>query len=202
MKVTIISIVIGAFGTVTKELVQGREDLDIRGWVETKLLLYWDRTEYWEESRRFEETCCHSNSSENSSANAGVKNTQRVKIIRKIKVLWLCKIMWSLLFKNSHQLTIGFLLHIRTISLLWCCLRRFVPVSNGFCLTISSHPKLFVFMLAKRQKLKFKNLWNSRQRSLQWKSFIFFTQPFCFRIGIRKPLRVVFKIYYSLRATN
>ena len=35
MKVTIISIVIGAFGTVTKGLVQGLEDLEIMGRVET-----------------------------------------------------------------------------------------------------------------------------------------------------------------------
>ena len=35
MKVTIISIVIGAFGTVTKGLVQGLEDLEITGRVET-----------------------------------------------------------------------------------------------------------------------------------------------------------------------
>ena len=35
MKVTIIPIVIGAFGTVTKELLKRLEDLDIRGRVET-----------------------------------------------------------------------------------------------------------------------------------------------------------------------
>ena len=35
MKVMVIPIVIGAFGTVTKELVQELEDLDIRGRVET-----------------------------------------------------------------------------------------------------------------------------------------------------------------------
>ena len=35
MKVTIIPIVIGALGTVTKGLVQGMEDLDITGRVET-----------------------------------------------------------------------------------------------------------------------------------------------------------------------
>ena len=37
MKVTVIPIVIGALGTVTKELVQGLEDLNIRGWVVTLL---------------------------------------------------------------------------------------------------------------------------------------------------------------------
>ena len=35
MKVTIIPIVIGAFGTVTKELLKGLEDLEIGGRVET-----------------------------------------------------------------------------------------------------------------------------------------------------------------------
>ena len=35
MKVTIIPIVIGALGTVTKGLVQGQEDGEISGWVET-----------------------------------------------------------------------------------------------------------------------------------------------------------------------
>ncbi len=35
MKVTIIQIVIGAFGTVTKGLLKGLEDLEVYGWVET-----------------------------------------------------------------------------------------------------------------------------------------------------------------------
>ena len=35
MKVSVIPIVIGALGTVTKGLVKGLEDLEIRGWVET-----------------------------------------------------------------------------------------------------------------------------------------------------------------------
>ena len=35
MKMTMILIVIGGFGTVTKELVQGLEDLEIKGRVET-----------------------------------------------------------------------------------------------------------------------------------------------------------------------
>ena len=34
MKVTVIPIVICALGTVTKELIQGREDLEIRAQVE------------------------------------------------------------------------------------------------------------------------------------------------------------------------
>ena len=51
MKVTIITIVIGAFGTVTKGL------------------------EYWEESWKLEETCCHSISCKKPSAYADVKNS-------------------------------------------------------------------------------------------------------------------------------
>ena len=35
MKVTVVLIVIGAFGTVTKGLIQGLEDLEIRGRVKT-----------------------------------------------------------------------------------------------------------------------------------------------------------------------
>ena len=35
MKVTIIPIVIGAFGTVTKGLLKGLEDLEVGGWVGT-----------------------------------------------------------------------------------------------------------------------------------------------------------------------
>ena len=41
MKATIIPIVIGAFGTVTKVLLKGLEDLEIRGeWRPSKLLHY------------------------------------------------------------------------------------------------------------------------------------------------------------------
>ena len=35
MKVTIVSIVIGAFGTITKELLKGLEDVEVGGRVET-----------------------------------------------------------------------------------------------------------------------------------------------------------------------
>ena len=51
MKVIFLSIASGALGTVTKGLVKGLEDLEIRGRVETSQLQYcWDRPEYWEES--------------------------------------------------------------------------------------------------------------------------------------------------------
>ena len=73
MPVTIIPIIIGAFGTVTKGLLKGLEDLEVGG--PFKLLHYWERPEYWEESWRLEETCCHSDSSEKPSANADAKNS-------------------------------------------------------------------------------------------------------------------------------
>ena len=53
-------------GTVTKRLVQGLKDLEIRGRRRPlKLQHCWDHPEYWEESRRLDESCCHSESCEN-----------------------------------------------------------------------------------------------------------------------------------------
>ena len=78
MKVTVIPIVISAFGTVTKGLVKGLEDLEIRRCMETiqtTALL----SEYWDESWRLEETCCPSNSSKRAAALADGKNSQEVK---------------------------------------------------------------------------------------------------------------------------
>ena len=75
MKVTIIPIVNGALGTVTKELVLWLEDLEITGQVETIQTIALFRLEYWKESWRLEETCCYSNSSEKPSDNSGVKNS-------------------------------------------------------------------------------------------------------------------------------
>ena len=75
----VIPIVIDALGTITKGLVQGLEDLEITGRVETiqtTALLRAGRI-----LRRVLETCCQSNSSEKPSVNAGVKNSQRSKII-------------------------------------------------------------------------------------------------------------------------
>ena len=76
---TIVPIVIGAFGTITKGLLKGLEDLEVGRRVETiqmTALLRTDRI-----LRRFleiEETCCHSNSSEKPSANTDVKNSKGV----------------------------------------------------------------------------------------------------------------------------
>ena len=69
LKVTMIPIVIGAFGTVTKELLKGLEDLEVGDRVEH----YWKLPEYWDESWRLKETCCHSISSEIPSVYADVK---------------------------------------------------------------------------------------------------------------------------------
>ena len=73
MKVTVIPIVIGALGTVTKGLSQGPEDLEIKGIVETSQTTALLRST-WEESWRLEETYYHSNSCEKPSGNAYVKN--------------------------------------------------------------------------------------------------------------------------------
>ena len=77
MKVTIVPIVIGALGTVTKGLLKGLEDLEVGGL--SKRQHCWGRPESWDESWRLEETCCHSNSSEKPSANTDVKNSKGVK---------------------------------------------------------------------------------------------------------------------------
>ena len=78
MKVTIVPIVIGAFGIITKGLLKGLEDLEVGGWVETIQM-----TAYWEESWRLEETWCHSNSSEKPSASTDVKNSKGVNNRKK-----------------------------------------------------------------------------------------------------------------------
>ena len=70
MKVTFITIVTGAFGTVTKGLLKLVDE-----WTSSKLQHYWERPEYWEKSWRLEETCCHWHSNERPSPNADVKNS-------------------------------------------------------------------------------------------------------------------------------
>ena len=76
MKVTIMPIVIGAFGTITKGLLKELEDLEVGGRVETiqtTTILGTARI-----LRTVLETCCHSNSSEKPSAKTDVKNFQGV----------------------------------------------------------------------------------------------------------------------------
>ena len=78
MKVTVIPVVIGALGTITKGWVQGLDGLEIRGWMEiiqNSALLRSARI-----LRIVLETCWHSDSSEKLSVSIGVKNSQRVKI--------------------------------------------------------------------------------------------------------------------------
>ena len=73
MKVTIVLIVIGAFGTITKGLLKGLEDLEVGGRVETAALL---RTAWI--LRRVLETwgdLLSLSSSEKPSANTDVKNS-------------------------------------------------------------------------------------------------------------------------------
>ena len=73
MKVIIIPIVVGAFGTVIKGLLKGLEDLEVGGRVETiqtTALLKTARI-----LKRVLETCCRSISSERLSAYADVKNS-------------------------------------------------------------------------------------------------------------------------------
>ena len=83
MKVTIIPIVIGAFGTVTKGLLKGLEDLEVGGLVETiqtRVLLKTARI--LRRVLEIEETCCHSKSGERPSTDADVKNSKRVPLVR------------------------------------------------------------------------------------------------------------------------
>ena len=73
MTVMVIPIIICVLRTFAKSLVQGLEDLEIRGRVET------NQTTALLRSARILiivlETCCYSNFSEKPSANAGVKNS-------------------------------------------------------------------------------------------------------------------------------
>ena len=59
MKVTIVPIVIGTFGTVTEGLLKGLGDLEVGGRVETIQTIALLKTEYWEESWTLEGTCYH-----------------------------------------------------------------------------------------------------------------------------------------------
>ena len=76
MKVTIVPIVIGALGTITKGLLKGLECLEIGGRVETIQTTALLRTARI--LRRVLETCCHSNSNVKPSVNTDVKNSKGV----------------------------------------------------------------------------------------------------------------------------
>ena len=77
MKVTIIPIVIGAFGIVIKGLLKGLEDLEVGGRVETIQTTTLLRTARI--LRRVLETCSHSDFREKPSANADVKSLMSKK---------------------------------------------------------------------------------------------------------------------------
>ena len=82
MQVTIIPILIGAFGTVTKGLLKRLEDLEVGGRVETIQTTALLRTaRILKESWRLEETCCHSYSSEKPSADVKSSNEWIIIII-------------------------------------------------------------------------------------------------------------------------
>ena len=91
MQVTIIPIVIGAFGTVTKGLLKWLEDLEVGGRVETIQTTALLRTARI--LRGVLETCCHSDSNEKPSANADVKSSNEwiiiiIIIIEKTMQTW------------------------------------------------------------------------------------------------------------------
>ena len=73
-EVTIVPIVIGALGTITKILLKGLEDLEVGGRVETILTIALLRmARILRPVLKTWETCCHSNLSEKPSANTDVK---------------------------------------------------------------------------------------------------------------------------------
>ena len=78
IRVTVISIVVGALGTVPKCLEKRFEKLKIRGRIEaiqTTWLIRWASEGYWKP----EENCCYSDSSESLWVDSGMKKTQGVK---------------------------------------------------------------------------------------------------------------------------
>ena len=79
MKVTIVPIVIGTLGTITKGLLKGLEDLEVGGRVETiQTTALLKTARILRRVLEIEETCCHSDSSEKPSANTDVKNSKGV----------------------------------------------------------------------------------------------------------------------------
>ena len=81
MKVTIIPIVIGTFGTVTKGLLKGLEDLEVGDRVDTiQTTASLKTVSILRRVQETEKTCCHSNYSERPSAYADVKNSNKTLI--------------------------------------------------------------------------------------------------------------------------
>ena len=78
MKMAMISIVMGALGTIIKDLVLELADLEIRGRVETMQTPALLRSvRILRNPWRLEEACCYSVSCEKPSGNACVKNSQK-----------------------------------------------------------------------------------------------------------------------------
>ena len=75
MKVTVVTIVISAFGMVPKSLLRVLEELEIGGQTKTNQTTALLRSARI--PRRDLETCCHSDSSERLSVNTGEKNSQK-----------------------------------------------------------------------------------------------------------------------------
>ena len=74
---TVIPMVIGALGTIPKDLVRGLEELEIGEKAETIQTQHWlGWLEYWEVSWRL--AAAWSPSSERPSANAGMKKSQGI----------------------------------------------------------------------------------------------------------------------------
>ena len=79
MKVTITPIVIGAFGTVTKGLLKGLENLEVGGQVETiQTTTFLRSARLLRRVLRLEDTCSHSTSRKRTSAGIDMKNSQGV----------------------------------------------------------------------------------------------------------------------------
>ena len=93
MKVTIVPILTGTFGTVTKELIKGLEGLGClrTSWDHSKLQHYWE----WSKKcpgdlRILKETCCHSDSRAKPSAKTDLKNSQWVNNNNHNNYMYVC----------------------------------------------------------------------------------------------------------------
>ena len=92
----------GALGTVTKRLVKGLVNLEIRVRIETiqnTVLLRLARI-----LRRILEICIHSNSNERTPSNAGVKNPKKSKIIIMMIIIWYIHSASAVLENDTHKL--------------------------------------------------------------------------------------------------
>ena len=106
--VTVIPILIGALGTIPKQLVRGLEELEIE-WraetIETTALLR--RTTILRRVLDFEEICCHSN----EKPSVGMKSSQSPGDLRRLVVTQTpvrnhqLTLMWKALKKRMQQIS-------------------------------------------------------------------------------------------------